>query len=222
MVILGLTGSIGMGKTTAAAFLRYLGVPVHDADATVHEVLSKGGAAVKPVRDLFPDAVKDGAVDRAVLSRRVVDDPGVLKKLEAILHPMAREARDRFLLAQALRRTALVVLDVPLLFETGGEQRCDAVIVVSAPDHVQKARVMVRPDMTEDKYSALMARQMPDAEKRRRADYVVPTGHGMQTTLHDLARIVTVMRRTTGRHWPFNPNFRRCCSRTFRYKSLFL
>ena len=206
MVIVGLTGSIGMGKTTAALFLRYLGVPVHDADAAVHAVLSRGGAAVEPIRALFPEAVSDGAVDRAVLSRRVVEDPAVLPQLEAILHPCARAVQERFLLGQSLRRAPVVVLDIPLLFETGGERRCDEVVVVSAAAHIQRARVLARPGMTEDKLASLLDRQMPDAEKRRRADFVVPSDQGMRTTLLDLAKIVTVMRQRTGRRWPFNAN----------------
>lgn len=195
MVILGLTGSIGMGKTTAANMLRRLGVPVHDADATVHRLMDRGGAAVPLVEAAFPGVVRDGAVDRAALGRRVFDDPEALRRLEAILHPLVRRTERRFLARSPAARVPIVVLDIPLLFETGAERRCDATIVVTAPRFVQRARVLRRPGMTAARLAAIEARQMPDAEKRRRADFIVRTGRDRRATLRALTRIVRLMRR---------------------------
>lgn len=193
MKILGLTGSIGMGKSTAAAMLRRLGVPVHDADAVVHRLFEPGGGAVPPVAAAFPGVVKDGRVDRAELGRRVFGDPGAMARLEAIVHPLVRAAERRFLDSHRRRNTALVVLDIPLLFETGGERRADRVAVVSCPAFLQAQRVLRRPGMSPERLAAIRARQMPDAAKRRRADFVVPTGIGRRETLRRLRRIVTLM-----------------------------
>lgn len=195
MIVLGLTGSIGMGKTTAAAVLRRLGVPVHDADAAVHRLLARGGRAAAAVAAAFPEAVREGAVDRKALGRAVFADAAALRRLEAILHPLVRAAERRFLGRQRAARARLVVLDVPLLFETGGERRCDATLVVSAPPFVQAARVLRRPGMTPATFAAIAARQMPDREKRRRADFTLPTGLGRRESLRGLRRIVTVLRR---------------------------
>jgi len=195
MRVLGLTGSIGMGKSAAARALRRLRVPVHDADAAVHGLLGPGGAAVAAVAAAFPGVVVDGAVDRAALGRRVFDNPAALARLEAILHPLVQRSERRFLRGATARREAVAVLDIPLLFETGGDRRCDAVIVVSAPRFVQQARVMRRKGMTAGRLLAVQARQMPDAEKRRRADFVVPTGLDKRATLRRLAAIVRVMRQ---------------------------
>ncbi|HEY0523752.1 MAG TPA: dephospho-CoA kinase [Stellaceae bacterium] len=203
MIVLGLTGSIGMGKSTAAAMLRRLGVPVHDADATVHRLMAPGGRAVPAVSAAFPDVLTPtGGIDRRALGARVFGDRAALRRLESILHPMVGAAERRFLARQARRRARLVVLDIPLLFETGGDRRCDAVIVVTAPPFLQRARVMRRPGMTEGKLAAILAKQMPDAEKRRRADFVVPTGLGRDAALHRLAAIVRVMRDRRGHRWP--------------------
>lgn len=193
MKILGLTGSIGMGKSTAAAMLRRLGVPVHDADAVVHRLFEPGGAAVPPVAAAFAGVVEDGRVDRTELGRRVFGDPGAMARLEAIVHPLVRAAERRFLDIHRRRNTALVVLDIPLLFETGGERRADRVAVVSCPAFLQAQRVLRRPGMSPERLAAIRARQMPDAEKRRRADFVVPTGIGRRETLRRLRRIVTLM-----------------------------
>ena len=200
MRIVGLTGSIGMGKSTAAAMLRRLGVWVHDADATVHELLGKGGAAVPAIAKAFPGVVKDGAVDRIALGKRVFGNTPELRKLEAIIHPLVRESTDRFITAAARARQPLVVLDIPLLFETGG-RRCDATIVVSAPEYLQAQRVLRRPGMTKEKFAAILARQMPDREKRRRADAVVSTGLGKGLTYRQLARAVRGLRRRPARSW---------------------
>ena len=202
MVILGLTGSIGMGKSTAAGMLRRMTIPVYDSDAAVHGLLARGGAAVAPISEAFPDVVRDGAVDRDSLGRAVFGDDAALKTLEGIVHPLVRQVQDAFLRRWAARRAELVVLDVPLLFEVKLDIRCDATVVVSAPGFIQKARVMARPGMTAEKFDGILARQMSDADKRRRADFVVPSGRGRAVTLCRLSEIVTVMRGTPGTHWP--------------------
>lgn len=192
MKILGLTGSIGMGKTTSAAMLRRLGLPVHNADATVHALFAAGGAAVAAVEAAFPGVVTAGAVDRVALGARVFGDDPALKRLEAIVHPLVRQAEQKFLAMHRRRRTALVVLDIPLLFESGGEQRCDSIIVVSCPAFLQVQRVLARPGMTEARLRIILARQMPDWEKRKRADFVVQTGLGR---IFALRRLKAVVRR---------------------------
>ena len=202
MVILGLTGSIGMGKTVAAGHFRRLGVPVHDSDAAVHRLLAPGGAAVDAIAEAFPGTVRDGGVDRRAMAERVFGDDEALERLEAIVHPLVREQTRRFLAGRARRRAPLVVLDVPLLFETGGEHRCDAVVCVSAPAFVQRRRVMRRPGMTAGRFAAILARQMPDAEKRRRADFVVRTGLGRGHGLRQIRRVVTMALALPARKWP--------------------
>lgn len=194
MVILGLTGSIGMGKSTAAAMLRRLGVPVHDADATVHRLLGRGGKAVAAVAEAFPAVLEDGAIDRARLGAAVFEDRAALRRLEAILHPLVRDDSRAFVKRQARRRVPLVCLDIPLLFETGGEHRCDAVLVVTAPALVQASRVLRRPGMTRARFEAIRAAQVADREKRRRADFVVTSGLGKRETLRRLAAIVRLLR----------------------------
>ena len=203
MIILGLTGSIGMGKSTAARMLRRFGVPVHDADRVVHGLLAKGGAAVAAVEMVFgPDVIRDGAVDRPRLGARVFGDRAALGRLEAILHPLVRRAERRFLALAAARRAKVVVLDIPLLFETGGQRRMDATVVVTAPAFIQRLRVLARPGMSADKLDAILRRQTPDAEKRRRADFLVQTGLGKGPALRRLKRIVTIARARPGRRWP--------------------
>lgn len=202
MIILGLTGSIGMGKSTAAAMLRRLGVPVHDSDAAVHRLIGPGGRAVAAVGAAFPGVVVDGAVDRPALGAKVFGDPVALKKLESILHPMVGEEKGRFLRREASRRTKVVALDVPLLFETGGDRGCDATILITAPAFIQAARVLRRPGMTKERLEEIRARQMPELEKRRRADFIVPSGLGHRLTLQRLMAIVRLMSQRSGRHWP--------------------
>ncbi len=202
MLVLGLTGSIGMGKSTAVAMLRRLGLPVHDADAAVHRLMARGGAAVAAVDQAFPGVVVEGAVDRGRLGAKVLGDPAALRRLEAILHPLARASARAFLAKQARLRRPLAVLDIPLLFETGGEKICDAVVVVSAPAATQHARVMARPGMTEKRFQAILAQQMPDAEKRRRADFVVQSGLDKAHALQQLRTIVTVMKARAARGGP--------------------
>lgn len=196
MKILGLTGSIGMGKSTTATMLRRLGVPVHDADAVVHRLLARGGAAVAAIEATFPGVVEAGAVNRQELGRRVFGQPAELRRLEAILHPLVRRAETEFLRRHRRSGTRLVVLDIPLLFETGGQRRCDKVAVVTAPAFVQEQRVMRRPGMNAAKLAAIRAQQMPDGDKRRRADFVLPTGTGKLPVLRRLKRIVTMLRDT--------------------------
>jgi dephospho-CoA kinase len=177
MFILGLTGSIGMGKTTTARLFAEEGVPVHDADAVVHKLYE--GEAVPLIEAAFPGTTREGRVDRQALGRRVVGDAAALKRLEDIVHPLVRNAETRFLADAEAAGAKAVVLDIPLLLETGGDQRVDAVVVVTAPDDVQRQRVMERPGMTAEKMEALIAKQMQDADKRRRADFIVDSGQGL-------------------------------------------
>ena len=195
MKILGLTGSLAMGKSTAAQALRRMGIPVHDADHEVHRLLSRGGEAVAAVERGFPGVTREEAVDRQALGRKVFADQAALKRLEAILHPLVRKAERRFLARCRRQRRRIAVLDIPLLFETGGDRRCDAVLVVSAPRRVQLARALRRPGMTLAKLAGVEARQMPDAEKRRRADAVIPTGLGRRFSLDRLRRAVRKLRK---------------------------
>ncbi len=178
MLVLGLTGSVGMGKSTTAGFFREAGAPVHDADAAVHRLYA--GEAVPLIEAAFPGTTAGGKVDRGKLAARVLDDPAALKKLEGIVHPLVHASEERFLAEAQARGEKVVVLDIPLLFETGGEERVDAVVVVSAPPDVQRARVLERPGMTAEKFEAILANQLPDAEKRRRADFVVDTSQGFE------------------------------------------
>jgi dephospho-CoA kinase len=194
MIVLGLTGSIGMGKSTALAALRRAGLPVHDADAAVHRLMEKGGEAVAAVEAVFPGAVRGGAVDRRELGRRVFGDAAALARLEAILHPLVRREEQRFLARCRRARAAMAVLDIPLLFETGAERACAATAVLSAPRFIQRARALARPGMTPARFAAIEARQMPDGEKRRRADRIVPTGLGRRESARALLRLVAGLR----------------------------
>ncbi|MCW5699978.1 MAG: dephospho-CoA kinase, partial [Rhodospirillales bacterium] len=178
MVILGLTGSIAMGKSTAAVMFKRLGVRVFDADKCVHGLLDRGGAGVAPVADAFPGVVRDGVVDRLALASAVFGSEKDLRRLEAILHPLVGAAQTRFLRIAARQGCDLVVLDVPLLFETSGDARCDRVAVVSAPERLQRQRLLARPGMTVERVNGTLSRQMSDREKRRRADFVIPSGQG--------------------------------------------
>jgi dephospho-CoA kinase len=197
MFILGLTGSIGMGKSTTAKFFAEAGVPVHDADQTVHRLYA--GEASAAIEAAFPGTTTDGKVDRSKLAAQVLGNDAELKRLEAIIHPLVRESEARFLAEAAARGAPVVVLDIPLLFETGGESRVDAVVVVTASPEVQRERVLARPGMTPEKFAALMAKQVPDAEKRRRADFVVDTGQGFDAAraqVRDiLARVAKMAKR---------------------------
>lgn len=182
MIIIGLTGSIGMGKSTVAQMFAEEGAPAFNSDAAVHELYAPGGAAVAPVGEAFPGVVKDGAVDRVALSAQVVDDTPALRRLEAIVHPLVRAAQARFLQDNRDAGKRAVVLDIPLLFESGGAAIVDKVVVVSAPPEVQRARVLARPGMTLEKFESLLARQVPDAEKCARADFVISTDGPFEDT----------------------------------------
>jgi dephospho-CoA kinase len=195
MRVLGLTGSIGMGKSTAARMLRRLGVPVHEADRAVHRLLALRGTARDAVARAFPEAVTDGEIDRQALGRAVFGNADRLRRLEATLHPLVRREERKFLAAARRRRRPVAALDIPLLFETGGERCCDLVVVVSAPAFVQRARVLSRAGMTTKRFGDIVSRQMPDAEKRRRADVVVPTGLGRRLTWVRLLRLLRRWRR---------------------------
>jgi dephospho-CoA kinase len=188
MIVLGLTGSIGMGKSTAAGFFAEAGVPVHDADATVHRLYA--GEAVPAIEAAFPGTTSGGKVDRGRLAECVLADPAALKRLEAIVHPMVRRDEERFLTQAAAAGAEIVVLNIPLLFETGGDRRCDAVVVVSAPAAMQRERVMSRPGMTDEKFASLLGKQLPDAEKRRRADFVVDSSHDFDSTRAQIRAIL--------------------------------
>ncbi|MER9893227.1 dephospho-CoA kinase [Mesorhizobium sp. M0119] len=176
MIVLGLTGSIGMGKSTTAKMFAEAGVPVHDSDEAVHRLYA--GKAAPLVEAAFPGTTRSGAVDRAALAERVLGDAAALKRLEAIIHPLVRADADALLAENRAAGAPLAVLDIPLLFETGGRDRVDKVVVVTAPPEVQRARVLARPGMNEEKLASILARQVPDAEKRRRADFVIDTGQG--------------------------------------------
>ncbi len=193
MKILGLTGSIGMGKSETARMFRRLGVPVFDADAAVHRLFAKGGRAVPLIEQAFSGVVQDGRVDRQALGKVVFDNNEALRRLEAIVHPLVREAEQRFLKRAMRHRKPLVVLDIPLLFETSGQSRYDHVAVVSAPAHVQRYRVLQRPGMTPERLSAVLAQQMPDREKRRRADFVIQSGLGKAYAFEQVRRIVKLL-----------------------------
>ena len=192
MLVLGLTGSIGMGKTTTARFFADEGVPVLDADAVVHQLYD--GEAVAAIEKAFPGTSRDGRVDREELSRRVVGNPEALKQLEAIVHPLVRAAQARFLADAERSGAPVAVLDVPLLFETGGDRRVDAVVVVSAPADLQRARTLDRAGMTAEKFEALLQKQMPDDEKRRRADFVVDTSQSFDSARAQVRAILASVR----------------------------
>ena len=197
MIVLGLTGSIGMGKSTTAALFAEAGVPVYDADAAVHRLYE--GEAVDAIEAAFPGTTDHGKVDRTRLSARVVHDPAAMKKLEQIVHPMLGASRRKFLQDAEQSGAPVAVVDVPLLFETGGEERVDAVVVVTTSPEVQRMRILARPNMTAEKLDAILARQMPDAEKRRRAHFVVDTSHGLDPVRARIRDILTEAAKLTPR-----------------------
>jgi dephospho-CoA kinase len=194
--VLGLTGSIGMGKSTTAAMFRARGIPVYDADQTVHDLYR--GEAVPLIEADFPGSVIGGVVDRQRLSAMVLNNPDAMKKLEAIVHPLVRAAERRFLKAAVEKSASLVVLDIPLLLETNGHQRVDAILVVSAEASVQKSRVLARPEMTDDKFAVILNRQMPDSEKRRQAHYVIDTGSGFEAAAREVDTVIRIFRGRKG------------------------
>lgn len=190
MIVLGLTGSIGMGKSTAAKMLRLMGVPVHDSDKAVHAALLPKGGAFREVSRLFPSAVSKGAIDRKKLGAIVFSDKVQLKKLESILHPVAQESQHKFIRACRAKGKRIVVLEIPLLFETGAESRVDYVITVSSPPDIQRRRVMKRRNMNEEKFRSILASQMPDAQKRALSDFVIDTGLGHARTYNQLRAVL--------------------------------
>jgi dephospho-CoA kinase len=191
MFILGLTGSLGMGKSTTARFFAEEGAPVHDADAVVHQLYE--GEAVAAIEAAFPGTTVDGKVDRTKLAARVLNDAAALERLEAIVHPLVNAAERRLLAEAEARGAKVVVLDIPLLFETGGDRRVDAVVVVSAPAELQRERVLARPGMTSEKLEAILAKQMPDTEKRRRADFIVDTSQGLEAARAQVRAILAAV-----------------------------
>lgn len=193
--LIGLTGSIGMGKSETAKMFARLGIPVYDADAAVHRLYEKGGAAVPEIARAFPECVTAGAVDRAALAREVTKNKDALGRLEGIVHPLVAREQSKFLDDAAEKGAAMAVLDIPLLYETGGEARMDAVVVVSAPSDVQRTRVLERPGMTAEKLDHILSRQMPDAEKRARAHFVVETDKGLDHAFEQVKKIVDALKR---------------------------
>ena len=195
MIVLGVTGSIAMGKSTVSTMLSHLNNPIHDADKTVHELMDVNGKAYHKIVKSFPEAVQVTGIDRAKLGRDVFGNPEKLKQLENILHPLVREARDKFIRQQSRYKSRLVILDVPLLYETGGDKDCDKVLVVSAPHYLQRQRALARQGMTQTKFDDILKRQLPDHEKRRRADFIVPTGLGKAYTYRALQRLMLDLKR---------------------------
>ena len=194
MILIGLTGSIGMGKSTTAAMFRDAGVPVYDADAAVHDLYDLGGAAVGPVGAAFPGVVRDGKVDREALREAVLGNPDALKRLNAVVHPLVGRDRIGFFAEAESAGADMVVLDIPLLFETGGHANVDAVVVASAPPEMQRQRVLARPGMTPGRLDAILAQQMADAEKRARAHFVVDTSRGLDPARQQVAEIIAIVR----------------------------
>lgn len=197
MIVIGLTGSIGMGKTTTAAMFAAEGIPVNDADAVVHDLYRSD--AVEPMRQAFPGVVVDGIVDRAELARHLRENPADFARLEAIVHPLVREKERAFLEQARAAGEGIVLLDIPLLFETGGQDRVDTVVVVSCDADIQRERVLARPGMTEEKFAMILSRQMPDAEKRKRADFIVDTGQGHDAARRQVREILTSLRERKNR-----------------------
>lgn len=197
MIRLALTGSIGMGKSTVAAMFAVRGVPVFDADAAVHRLQGPGGRLVAAIETAFPGTTGPQGVDRAALAEAVLGDPAALKRLEALVHPAVAEDRAAFL--EANRDSPIVLFDIPLLFETGGDAQADKIAVVSAPADVQRARVLARPGMTPERFAAILARQTPDAEKRARADFVIDTGGPLRETEAQVDAVIACLARSAGR-----------------------
>ncbi len=196
MIVIGLTGSIGMGKSTTAALFAEEGIPVNDADQVVHDLYR--GEAVAPIAALFPDAVTKGGVDRKALSENLAKNPAKFKELEAIVHPLVRAREMRFLEEARAAGAAMVLLDIPLLFETGGAERVDRIVVVSCDPEIQRQRVLERPGMTAEKFEMILKRQLPDADKRERADFVIDTGHGIEAARGRVREIIAELKASKG------------------------
>jgi len=202
MILLGLTGSIGMGKSETARMFRREGVPVYDSDAEVHKLQAPGGRALPKIEATFPGVVVDGVLDRAALGQRVFGQMSELRKLEAIIYPLMGKAQRDFLRQSTQRAEPVVVLDVPLLFETGGDKYVDASVVVSAPKDLQRRRVLARPDMTVEKFAGVLSQQTPDQEKRDRADFIIHSGLGKAFALQEVRAILRQLKDYNGTVWP--------------------
>ena len=198
MIVLGVTGSIAMGKSTVSTMLSRLNKPIHDADKTVHELMAVNGKAYYEIAKTFPGAVQVNGVDRTKLGQEVFGNPDKLKQLENILHPLVREARHKFIRRQNRHKSKLIVLDVPLLYETHSDKDCDKVLVVSAPYFIQRQRALARQGMSQTKFHDILKRQLPDCEKRRRADFIVPTGLGKAYTYRVLKRLMRNLNEIKG------------------------
>jgi dephospho-CoA kinase len=194
-----LTGSIAMGKSTVSQMFRDQGIPVFDADAAVHTMYAKGGRAVEAIAEHFPQAIVDGAVDRTILSRLVVNSPDAIRRLEGIVHPLVHQEQERFVQEAARSQTPMIVLDIPLLFEGNRSREFDVVIVVSAPAAAQRERALARPGMTEEKFDAILARQVSDEEKRRRADFIISTGVSLDDTRIAVKKVIGELRKRAGK-----------------------
>lgn len=192
MIVIGLTGSIGMGKTTTAGMFRDAGIPVNDSDDVVHDLYKTD--AVKPVGEAFPGSIREGAIDRVELARQLSLDPGGFSRLEAIVHPLVRDREKQFLERQRSAGADLVLLDIPLLFETGAEKRVDVVVVATCDPQIQRQRVLARPGMTEEKFKLILNRQLPDSQKREHADFLVNTGYGLDQAKKRVEQIINLLR----------------------------
>lgn len=201
MLLVGLTGSIGMGKSETTKMFAALGVPVYDADAAVHVLYAAGGGAVEPIGAAFPGVIRDGAIDREELGKRVLGAPDELRRLEAIIHPLVGLSQLEFLQNAEKSGAPMVVLDIPLLFETGGEARVDVSVVVSAPADLQRTRVLARPGMTTEKFEAILTKQTPDEEKRKKADFVVDSSQGLEHARAEVAAIIEALKGREGKIW---------------------
>ena len=201
MLIIGLTGSIGMGKSETAKMFARHGVPVCDSDALVHGLYDVGGAAVKPVSDAFPSSLVDGRIDRERLSKLVIGKPDEIRKLEMIVHPLVAQAQANFLQSHAAQGTEMVVLDIPLLLESRGPRRVDVIVVVSAPADMQRARVLARPGMTEEKFDIILKKQLPDEQKRAQADHVIDTSQGLAHAEAQVVALINSLRGRKGKIW---------------------
>lgn len=198
MLLIGLTGSIGMGKSETAKMFQAEGIPVYDADAEVHKLYQTGGAAVPLIDAAFPGVVHEGAVDRALLSKQVIGKPDALKKLETIVHPLVGGANRAFLEKVMTEGAEMVLLDIPLLFETGGRERVDVIVVVSAPYELQRERVLARPDMTEEKFEAIFAKQVSDVDKRSGADFIVESDKGLEHAQGQVKEVIAALKGREG------------------------
>lgn len=201
MVIVGLTGSIGMGKSETAKMFRRLGIAVYDADAAVHGIYAPGGSAVAPIEEAFPGVTGPNGVDRDALAKRVLNDPAALKKLESIVHPLVGLEQQKFLAQAAAEKAEIIVIDVPLLYETGGQKRVDCVVLVSAPYELQRERVLARPGMSEEKFQSILAKQVPDAQKREQADYIIDSSKGLEAAMAQVEALIPLLHKVPARAW---------------------